>query len=231
MRFMVRRGGLAVLLIAGAASAVETTVAAADTPSGLRAVVQQKKKPVVPAKAITNLSELLDLPRRAVKRGLARLEKSNAEQMPSGPNALAPDAAIRITHFTSFEGEEGERIFFVRLGAAPGDAVNYEYGLGVALEDQPTSVPIPAAPVGFGRVALTRTWLIRPGGVFLAFDPAARAPVASEASGMLEGRYVIFRVPDTELGSGTYYLQALGREGQGPGSAGGYSIVMATLKG
>lgn len=231
---MIRRAGLVVVPVAGMALASEATVALADTATNRQeaALKKRKKKPVIPARDVKALAQLLDLPRGTVKRGLAKPDNGDAEQMQSGPTALPPDDALLIRHYAQFAGAPGEQIFLIRLVAAPDDpAVHYEYGLAVAIDGQPQSTPNPSAIAGFGRVALSRMWVNPPGGEFLALNPAAGfSRVMSGASGTDSGVYVLFRVPDDELGTGSYYLQAFGRQGDTAESPAGYSIVMSTLE-
>jgi len=225
------RVGFVVALAFGAAFTSGAGAAVADEPASVATSNAAKKKPKASAKQIKKLAKALGLPKSVVKRGLKGLERGDAEQEQSGPNALPPDPAIDIRYFTSFPGAAGETLFVMKLGAAPetGGPI-YEYGVGLAVEGQPLSTPDPSAIAGFGRVALSRELFLEPDGEFLALNPPAMyAAVESAATALVVDVFVVFRVPDSELGAGSYYLQAFARDGNTAESPAGFTMVMGEL--
>ena len=225
------RVGFVVALAIGAAFTSGAAVALADASASVTASNAAKKKPKASAKQIKELAAALGLPKSVLKKGLKGLEKGDSEQEQSGPNALAPDPAIDIKYFTSFPGAAGETLFVTKLAAEPktGGPI-YEHGVGLAIEGQPLSTPDPSAIAGFGRVALSREFFLEPDGEFLSLDPpAGYATVESAATALVVGVFVVFRVPDSELGAGSYYLQAFARDGGTVESPAGFTMVMGEL--
>jgi hypothetical protein len=231
-RHRILRAGLAGALITGLGITGAATAALAEARSSSAESVAVKKKPKASAKQTKALATALGLPKSVIKKGLKGLEKSDAEQEQSGPNALTANPALDIEHFTAFAGADGETLFVLKVAMAPETgAVSYEYGVGVAIDGQPQSTPNPAAIAGFGRVALSRMFVVEaPEGAVLALDPAASfAMVETAATALFVDVFVVLRVPDSELGAGSYFLQAFGREGDTAESPAGFSIVMGEL--
>ena len=225
------RAGVVVALVTGTGVIGAVTTALAEAPTRSVESVGAKKKPKASATQIKALAAALDLPKSVIKRGLKGLETGDAEQEQSGSTPLPADPALDIQYFTSFAGASGETLFVMKLAAAPASAgVDYEYGVGVALEGQPLTTSNPTATEGFGRVALSRVFYLVPGDEIFALNPAANfAAVQTAAAALVVDVFVVFRIPDSELGAGPYYLQAFGRQGATAESPAGFSIVTGEL--
>ena len=224
------RAGL-VLTVAAAFGLLGAMPSWAESPAHSAVSTAAKKKPKATAQQIKAVAAALGIPKSVVKRGFKGLEKGDTEQEQSGPNALPADPALDIQFFTSFAGADGESLFVLKLAAAPeiGD-VDYEYGVGVAIDGQPQSTPNPSPSEGLGGVALSRVFYLVPGDEIFALNPAANyASVQSAATGLVVDVFVVIRIPDTELGAGSYYLQAFGRQGATADSPAGFSIVTGEL--